>query len=96
MKRLFNLMALAIFAATLVSGCQKYDDTQIRQEIKDLGERVSKLEAWCKSSQAAVDAVATLQEAVKNMRSVEMKGMVQPSSSRPRTASTCLIGIFSS
>ena len=71
MKRLFNLMALAIFAATLVSGCQKYDDTQIRQEIKDLGERVSKLEAWCKSSQAAVDAVATLQEAVKNMRSVE-------------------------
>ena len=65
-------MVVAIAAIAFFSGCQqKYDDTEIRQEIKDLGERVSKLEAWCKSSQAAVDAVATLQEAIKNMRSVE-------------------------
>ena len=65
-------MVVAIAAIAFFSGCQqKYDDTEIRQEIKDLGERVSKLEAWCKSSQAAFDVVATLQEAVKNMRSVE-------------------------
>ena len=55
----------------LFSGCQKYDDTQIRQEIKDLGERVAALEAWTRNSQEAVDYVAVLKEAVKNMNSIE-------------------------
>lgn len=70
MKRLFRLSVMAIAAITLFSGCQKYDDTQIRQEIKSLGERVAKLEAWCKSSQEAFGYVAVLKEAVKNMNSI--------------------------
>ena len=71
MKRLFNLMALAIFIAALVSGCQKYDDSQLRQQIGDLGERVAKLEAWSRDSQEAIDNVAVLKEAIKNINSIE-------------------------
>ena len=75
MKRLFQLTVAAAFAAVLTVGCQKYDDTEIRQEIKKLEEKVSEIEAWCKDNQSAIDAVATLQKAVMNMNSVES---VQP------------------
>ena len=71
MKRYFLLLVVALTAMALFSGCQKYDDTQIRQEIKDLGERVAALEAWTRNSQEAVDYVAVLKEAVKNMNSIE-------------------------
>ena len=71
MKRLFHLMIVAIAAVCVVSGCQKYDDTQIRQEIKDLGERIAALEAWTRNSQEAIDYVAVLKEAVKNINSIE-------------------------
>lgn len=71
MKRLFHLIIVTLAATALFSGCQKYDDTQIRQEIKALGDRVAALEAWTRNSQEAVDYVAVLKEAVKNMRSIE-------------------------
>ena len=57
----------------LAAGCQKYDDSQIRQEIKELGDRVTALEVWCRSSQSAIDAVAVLQEAVEEGATVSME-----------------------
>ena len=71
MKRI-SLIILAV--AAIIAGsvsCQKYDDSQIRQEIKDLGERIAALEAWTRNSQEAVDYVTVLKEAVKNMNSIE-------------------------
>ena len=71
MKRLFLLPVVVLAAIALFSGCQKYDDSEIRQEIKELGDRITALEAWCKSSQEAIDNVAKLKEAVDGMNSVE-------------------------
>lgn len=60
-----------IFAILLCTvACQKYDDTQIRQDIKDLQQQVASIQAWCSSSQAAIDAVASLQEAVKKFNGI--------------------------
>lgn len=70
MKRIFHLMIGALAAVVIFSGCQKYDDSEIRQEIKELGDKVAALEAWCRSSQEAVDNVAKLKEAVDGMWSV--------------------------
>ena len=71
MKRLFHLIVAAVFATALLTGCQKYDDSDLRKQIKELREKLSTLEAWCSSSQSAIDAVAVLQKAVENMNSVE-------------------------
>ena len=64
-------MIVAIAAVCVVSGCQKYDDSDLRKQIQELREKLSSLEAWCNSSQSAIDAVAVLQKAVENMNSVE-------------------------
>ena len=63
-------MFATLAAIALVSGCQKYDDTQIRQDIKELGDRVAALEAWCRNSQEVIDNVAKLKEVVDGMKSV--------------------------
>ena len=52
----------------LAIGCQKYDDSQIKKDISDLQEQVASLKAWCESSQAAIDAVDALKNAVKIQR----------------------------
>ena len=64
-------MIVAVAAVCMVAGCQKYDDSELRKELQELREKLSSLEAWCSSSQSAIDAVAILQDAVKNMNSVE-------------------------
>lgn len=71
MKKFFLLFVMASASLTLFYGCQKYDDSEIRQEIKDLGEKVARLESWCKSSQEAVDYVAVLKDAVNSINSIE-------------------------
>ncbi len=53
-----------------VAGCQKYDDTQIKEDIRNLKEQVASLKAWCESSQAAVDAVESLKKAVEELNGV--------------------------
>ena len=71
MKRLFHLIVAAVFATALLAGCQKYDDSDLRRQLQELREKLQSLEAWCSNSQSAIDAVAVLQEVVKNMNSVE-------------------------
>ena len=70
MKRLFHLIVAAVFATALLAGCQKYDDSDLRRQLQELREKLQSLEAWCSNSQSAIDAVAVLQEVVKNMNSV--------------------------
>ena len=70
MKKLVLLSVIAITAISFATGCDKYDDSGLKKEIAELRERLSKLEAWCTSSQDAIDAVAILKEAVDNMNSV--------------------------
>ena len=61
---------MAAAAMALFSGCQKYDDSDLRKQLQELREKLQSLEAWCSNSQSAIDAVAVLQEVVKNMNSV--------------------------
>ena len=71
MRRFFHLMIVAVAAVCMVAGCQKYDDSELRRELQELREKLSSLEAWCSSSQSAIDAVSVLQKAVNDMNSVE-------------------------
>lgn len=66
MKKLFYFLAVLLCTVA----CQKYDDTQIKQDIKDLQQQVASIQAWCSTSQAAVDAVASLQEAVEKFNGI--------------------------
>lgn len=66
MKRI--LLSFAVLLC--IAACQKYDDTLIKQDIKDLQEQVASLKAWCETSQDAVNAVAALQDAVANLNGV--------------------------
>ena len=38
-----KLLILALAAATMLIGCKKYDDTDVRNDIKDLQNRVTAL-----------------------------------------------------
>lgn len=64
-------MAVALAAVSMAAGCQKYDDTVLKKELQDLREKLSSLQTWCTSSQAAIDAVSVLQNAVRDMNGVE-------------------------
>lgn len=66
MRRIFFYL-MAFFCAV---SCQKYDDTQIKKDISDLQAQVASLKAWCTSSQAAIDAVATLKNAVEGFNGI--------------------------
>ncbi|MBQ0093900.1 MAG: amidohydrolase family protein, partial [Bacteroidales bacterium] len=63
-------LLLFITVLLCVAGCQKYDDTQIKEDIRNLKEQVASLKAWCESSQAAVDAVASLRSAVEKLNGI--------------------------
>lgn len=45
MKRLMILLAAVLTMAAAFSSCSKYDDTELRDSIKDLDEQVTDLEA---------------------------------------------------
>ena len=48
MKRLLTIFAL--LSAVVMSSCEKYDDTELRQKINGLEERISAIEALLKAS----------------------------------------------
>lgn len=41
-----RICAVLLFAAAALTGCE-YDDSQLRKEVKDLQDRMDKLETWC-------------------------------------------------
>ena len=71
MKNIFRFLIAAFAAVSMLAGCQKYDDTVLRNELQDLKEKLSSIQTWCANSQAAIDAVSVLQKAVRDMKNVE-------------------------
>lgn len=63
MKRTF-LMVFAVFLS--IVGCSKYDDTDIRNDVDGLKDRVAALERLCQQMNANIGAMQTLVEALQN------------------------------
>lgn len=64
MKKLFLLLGL--FTATVaLTGCDDYDDTEIRGEIDDLKSRVTELENWCKDARTQIGSLQSLVNALE-------------------------------
>ncbi len=73
MKKLFFLAVIA-FAAVFSACSDSYDDTQVRNELEQLADRVAKLEAWQKqvnSDVAALKAIAESLDGAKFITNVE-------------------------
>lgn len=68
MKRISDLLMCVGLSCVLLAGCDKYDDTEIRESIKDLEKRIEELE------EKVADNVAALQSMVSlgSVRSVSM------------------------
>ena len=62
MKRLFYIV---VSLCLLVGGCQKYDDTELRNDINDLKERVETLETLCQNINNDIAALKALVKAVE-------------------------------
>ena len=63
MKRTF-LMVFAVFLS--IVGCSKYDDTDIRNDVDGLKDRVAALERLCQQMNTNIGAMQTLVEALQN------------------------------
>ena len=64
MKKLFTYLLL-LLASSLLGCTQPYDDTEVRKDIENLKERVTKLEKLCKEMNANIDAMAAILEALE-------------------------------
>ena len=62
MKASFKLFLVAGVCACLAVSCQKYDDTQIRNDISSLSSRVATLENWKNTAQGNIQSLLTLTE----------------------------------
>ena len=62
MKASFKLFLVAGVCACLAVSCQKYDDTQLRNDISSLSSRVATLENWKNSAQGNIQSLLTLTE----------------------------------
>ena len=62
MKKLFYIVCSLCL---LVGGCQKYDDTELRNDINDLKERVETLETLCQNINNDITALKALVKAVE-------------------------------
>ena len=63
MKRIVFVLLFAIIA--LLSGCSKYDDTGIRNQISDINGRLEKLEQLCSRLNTNVDALQSIVNALQ-------------------------------
>ena len=64
MKKLFTYLLL-LLASSLLGCTQPYDDTEVRKDIENLKERVTKLEKLCTEMNANIDAMAAIIEALE-------------------------------
>lgn len=64
MKKLFTYLLL-LLASSLLGCTQPYDDTEVRQDIENLKDRVTALEKLCKEMNANIDAMAAILEALE-------------------------------
>ena len=61
-----KLLILALATATMLSGCKKYDDTDVRNDIKDLQNRVTALETWCETAKGQISSLQGLVTALES------------------------------
>ena len=64
MKKLFTYLLL-LLASSLLGCTQPYDDTEVRNDIENLKDRVTALEKLCKEMNANIDAMAAILEALE-------------------------------
>lgn len=65
--RKFKQFAIMLFTALTVFSCgDDYDDTAIRNDIKDLQSRVEKLETWCTTVNSQISALQGLVDALND------------------------------
>ena len=64
MKQLLKLFLAAGICACLALACDKYDDTQIRNDISSLSSRLSTLESWKNSAQDNIQSLLTITESI--------------------------------
>lgn len=59
MKKIFTLLALAACCAAMTWGCSddKYDDTEIRQEIENLKQEIASMKEQVNSLKTIIDAL---------------------------------------
>ena len=50
----------------MLSGCKKYDDTDVRNDIKDLQNRVTALETWCETAKGQIGSLQGLVTALES------------------------------
>ena len=65
--RKFKQFAIMLFTALAVFSCgDDYDDTAIKNDIKDLQSRVEKLETWCNTANGQISALQGLVDALND------------------------------
>lgn len=50
----------------MLSGCKKYDDTDVRNDIQDLQSRVTALETWCETAKGQISSLQGLVQALES------------------------------
>ena len=61
MKHFFKFFLVASFVVTVfATGCQKYDDSELRGQINGLDGRMSKLESQVQTANQNISALQTL------------------------------------
>ena len=60
-----KLLYIVVSLCLLAGGCQKYDDTELRNDINDLKERVETLETLCRNMNNDITALKALVKAVE-------------------------------
>lgn len=61
-----KLLILALAAATMMAGCKKYDDTDVRNDIQNLQNRVTALEQWCETAKGQISSLQGLVQALES------------------------------
>ena len=64
MKKLFIFFALS--AVVMTAGCRKYDDTELRDRVGDLEQRVTTLEELCEQMNTNISSLQTIVTALQN------------------------------
>jgi hypothetical protein len=64
MKKVFSLLMATILL--IISGCQKYDDSSLRNEVNDLKNRIVALEMWATTVNSNITALQGIVAALQN------------------------------
>lgn len=61
-----KLLILALAVTTMLAGCKEYDDADVRNDIKDLQNRVTALETWCETAKGQIGSLQGLVQVLES------------------------------